>query len=168
MMKTRFEEIYERYAKDVHRFVLYLSCNPTLAEDITSESFVRLWTSEEPIRTATVKAYLFAIARNLYIDSVRMESKRAEMNPDLADTEAGPDQQAFLQAELREVLGILQTLPEADRAALLMRAQQELPYEEIARALGISLAAAKVKVHRARLKLAEMREQRARKSERRS
>ena len=166
-MKTGFEEIYERHAKDVHRFVLYLSGNPALAEDITSESFVRLWTSEEPIRTATVKAYLFAIARHLYIDSLRMESKLAEMNPEIPDPEAGPDKRALLQSELKEVFAILQTLPEVDRAALLLRAQQELPYEEIARALGISLVAAKVKVHRARLKLAEARESGTHKEERR-
>jgi RNA polymerase sigma-70 factor (ECF subfamily) len=48
-------------------------------------------------------------------------------------------------------------LPEIDRAALLMRANDGLAYEEIARALGISLAAAKVKVHRARLRLAAAR-----------
>ncbi len=47
----------------------------------------------------------------------------------------------------------LQTLAESDRAALLMRAEDEVPYEEIARALGISPGAAKVKVHRARQKL---------------
>jgi len=44
-------------------------------------------------------------------------------------------------------------LPELDRAALLMRALEDLPYEEIALALGISVASAKVKVHRARLAL---------------
>jgi RNA polymerase sigma-70 factor, ECF subfamily len=167
-MRTGFEEVYERYAKDVHRFALYLSGNPALAEDITSESFVRLWTSEEPIRTATVKAYLFAIARHLYVDNLRKESKHDEVNPDVRDPKTGPDKLAFLQSELREVLDILQTFPEVDRAALLMRAQQELPYEEIARALGISLAATKVKVHRARLKLAEAREQAAQKTERRT
>jgi RNA polymerase sigma-70 factor (ECF subfamily) len=46
-------------------------------------------------------------------------------------------------------------LPEVDRAAVLMRADEGLAYEEIAMALGISVASAKVKVHRARLKLAE-------------
>lgn len=51
----------------------------------------------------------------------------------------------------------LQQLPEADRAALLMRAQHELPYGEIAAALGLSLAAVKVKIHRARIKLAQLR-----------
>ena len=59
--------------------------------------------------------------------------------------------------DLEVVLTALQALPEIDRAAVLMRADDEMAYEEIARALGISLSAAKVKVHRARLKLAEAR-----------
>jgi RNA polymerase sigma-70 factor (ECF subfamily) len=53
------------------------------------------------------------------------------------------------------VLTALARLPEIDRAAVLMRADGGLPYEEIAAALQVSVAAAKVKVHRARLKLAE-------------
>ena len=53
------------------------------------------------------------------------------------------------------MLAALARLPEIDRAAVLMRADEGVPYEEIAAALGISTVAAKVKVHRARLKLAE-------------
>jgi DNA-directed RNA polymerase specialized sigma24 family protein len=48
---------------------------------------------------------------------------------------------------------VLQTLPEIDRAAFTLRVQHEPPYAEIARVLGLSLAAAKVKVHRVRKKL---------------
>jgi RNA polymerase sigma-70 factor (ECF subfamily) len=48
-------------------------------------------------------------------------------------------------------------LPEVDRTALLLRALDELPYEEIARTLGISLASVKVKIHRARLLLGRLR-----------
>jgi len=56
--------------------------------------------------------------------------------------------------EFRAVLRRLQELPEIDRAALLMRAQDGMAYEEISRALGISLSSTKVKIHRARLVLA--------------
>ena len=52
-------------------------------------------------------------------------------------------------------------LPEIDRAALVMRAFDDLPYDEIARALGISLAATKVKIHRARRALIERRDARS-------
>jgi RNA polymerase sigma-70 factor (ECF subfamily) len=51
------------------------------------------------------------------------------------------------------VLEALQSLPEADRAALLMHAQDGMPREAIASALGLSIAAVKVRVHRARIKL---------------
>ena len=53
------------------------------------------------------------------------------------------------------MLAALQTLPEIDRAAVLLRAEEGMSYEEVAAALGISPVAARVKVHRARLKLAE-------------
>ena len=59
------------------------------------------------------------------------------------------------QRRLQSVLRALHDLPEVDRAAVLMRANGELPYQEIAAALRISVTAAKVKVHRARLRLAE-------------
>ena len=58
---------------------------------------------------------------------------------------------------MHAVLAGLQRLPETDRAALLMRALEGLPYEEIARGLRISLASVKVKIHRARLTLAGIR-----------
>ena len=52
----------------------------------------------------------------------------------------------------------LRRLPEVDRAALVMRAMEDMSYEEIARALGISLAAVKVRIHRARRALLAMRD----------
>ncbi len=55
------------------------------------------------------------------------------------------------------MLAALQQLPEIDRTVLLMRALDEMPYEEIAEALGIPVVTAKVKVHRARLKLMQTR-----------
>lgn len=162
---TQFQEVYRRYAQDVHRFAWYLSGDPALAEDITSETFVRLWASDEKILMPTVKAYLFAIARHLYIDSRRSASRRAEIDPEWPEPGASPEMVALHKSELREVLKQLQEIPEVDRAALLMRAQQGMTYEDIAQALGISLAAVKVKIHRARLKLAEARAQRSRTNE---
>jgi RNA polymerase sigma-70 factor, ECF subfamily len=155
---TEFEEIYRRYAQDVYRFAFYLSGNQALAEDIASETFVRLWTADEKkIRMLTVKAYLFAIARNLYIDSRRSTSRDTEIDPELPGHDASPEMKAIERSELREVLKALQEMPEIDRAALLLRAQQDMAYEDIARTLDLSLAAVKVKIHRARLKLNEAR-----------
>jgi len=154
---TDFEQLYERYARDVYRFALYLSGNTAQAEDIASETFVRVWTVRDTIRAASVKAYLFTIARNLHNDGRRRESRQVELPEGLLDPGPGPEVEARDRQALEAVLRALQAIPEVDRAALLMRAQDGLPYEEIAGALGLSLAAVRVKVHRARLRIAELR-----------
>ena len=154
---TGFSALYKKYAPDVYHFALYLSGERGEAEDITSETFVRAWVSSEPIRMATVKGYLFTIARNLFLQGLRKKSRHVALDEELRDPQASPYKQAEQKAELLAVLAGLQKLPEIDRAALLMRAFDEMPYEEIARALGISLAAVKVKIHRARLALADIR-----------
>jgi len=73
-------DVYERYAADVYRFALYLSGEPADAEDITADTFVRLWTAPGEIRTATVKAYLFTIARRLYLDRQRARKRFTELD----------------------------------------------------------------------------------------
>ena len=57
------------------------------------------------------------------------------------------------QLEILTVLRVLQTLPEIDRAASIMRVQHEVPCAEIARVLKLSISATKVKIHRVRKKL---------------
>jgi RNA polymerase sigma-70 factor (ECF subfamily) len=154
---TDFSTLYKKYAPDVFRFALYLSGDRGQAEDITSETFVRAWTSRERIEVATVKAYLFTIARNLFLQGLRRKSRPVQLDRELPDPRASPYLQAEQKDQFRAVLRGLEELPEIDRAALLMRAQDGMAYEEISRTLGISLSSAKVKIHRARLVLAGIR-----------
>jgi len=152
-----FHALYTKYAPDVFRFAHYLSGNRAEAEDITSETFVRAWTSPAPIRMTTVKGYLFTIARHLFLQGLRRRSRHVPLDQEMVDPGAAPHLRAEQESEMKAVVARLQRLPEVDRAALVMRAVEEMPYDEIARALGISLSAAKVKVHRARMALAEIR-----------
>ena len=154
---TDFSTLYKKYAPEVFRFALYLSGDSSQAEDITSETFVRAWTSPEPIESATVKGYLLTIARNLFLHGLRRKSRQVPLQMELPDPQASPYLQAEQKEEFRALLAGLQELPEIDRAALLMRALDGMPYEEISRTLGISLSSAKVKIHRARLALARIR-----------
>jgi RNA polymerase sigma-70 factor (ECF subfamily) len=149
-----FHEIYERHSKDVYRYAFWLSGSPDDADDITSETFARAWVGREEIRTETVKAYLFAIARNLYLKGLRHTSRQAEFDPYHVDPKPAPEQQVESRLELNRAIQAIQSFPEIDRAAFLMRVQHELPYDEIARILQLSLTTVKVKIHRARLKLA--------------
>jgi len=153
MDRLDFHALYERHSGDVLRFALYLSGNLKEAEDIAAETFARAWTATDEIRTATVKAYLFAIVRNLVRESARRDRGQAEVVEEHADPGPGPAAAADGRMQLRAVLTALQQLPEADRAALLMRAQDGMSHEEIAATLGLSVVAVRVRIHRARLAL---------------
>jgi|SRR6185312_9991551 len=155
---TDIESLYKRYAPDVRRFVLFLSGDPVMADEITSDTFMSAWLARERIRQPTVKSYLFAIARNLYLDMQRRQGRHAELDEHLSDSRVGAHVHMEQTAELHAVLASLRQLPEMDRTALLMRALDEMSYEEIAETLGIPAVTAKLKVYRARLKLMQTRQ----------
>jgi RNA polymerase sigma-70 factor (ECF subfamily) len=157
---TDFEALYQKYAQDVFRFALFLRGNRADAEDIASETFVRAWNAPGGIRQSTVKAYLLVIARNCYLQGLRRSGRNSPLDEDFADPRQAPHNSAEQRAELEQVMRELQQLPELDRAALLMSAAEEMSYEQIAETLGLSLGAVKTKIHRARLKLEQAREQR--------
>jgi RNA polymerase sigma-70 factor, ECF subfamily len=160
-----FSELYRAYAPDVHRFALFLSGDRALADDLVSETFVRLWHARARVELRTVKPYLLAITRNLFLDQQRRNRRFTSLDPSSADERAGPEDRASARSELRSVLMALQSLPEVDRAAVLLRADENMAYEDIAVVLDITPAAARVKVHRARLKLAAARSRTAAKTE---
>ena len=151
---TTFHELYSRYAEDVYRFAHWLTGNADEARDITAETFVRAWTAPEEPRLATVKAYLFTIARNLHRKQWRRQSRLEVLDETMPDRAAQPDEAAAGQDEFRRTWKAVHALPEIDRTVLLRRAEQEMSYEDIAATTGLSVAAAKVKVFRARAKLA--------------
>lgn len=156
---TDFHELYKRYADDIYRFALYLSGDAAKAEDITAETFARALTAKGPIDSSTVKGYLLTIARNLYFESLRHRDKLIEIPPVQSDLNHNPEKTVSQKTELEDVKRYLNLFPENDRAALLLRADG-LPYSEISEVLNISLTAAKVKVHRLRVKLVEWRSKR--------
>lgn len=156
-MITNFSELYQKYAGDVYRFAYWLCGDARDAEDITSDTFLRALTAVDRIDTATVKGYLLTIARNLAYKRSKQAQRFTALDPNLHAASPEPEQEADVNLSLQRALRFIHTLPEIDRAALLMRVQDDLSYEEIAHALGLSVSAAKVKVHRARLKLVAQR-----------
>ena len=157
-MMTDIENLYECYAGDVRRFALYLCGDVAMADEITSDTFMRAWMAADRIRQPTVKSYLFTIARNAYTDLLRRAARHTQLDESMPDTRISPQTHMEQSEEVRSVLAGLQQLPEIDRTVLLMRTLDEMPYEEIAETLGIPVVTAKVKVHRARLKLMQNRQ----------
>ncbi len=148
-----FHKLYKNYAKHVYRFAYWLTGNDDEAKDITSETFVRVWTAETNPRTESVKAYLFTIARNLYLQDRRKKGRLSAINDEMIDDTILPDKKAEINSDLKQVQKVLQQLPEMDRTVLIMRAEEEMSYRDIAQITGLSISAIKVKVFRARIKI---------------
>lgn len=151
-----FSNLYKRYSRDIYHFALFLSGDAVEAEEITAETFARALMGKTPLVSATVKGYLLTIARNLYLELLRSTKRFMDLSPELPDTAPSLEDIANHKTELEAVQAYLQTFPEIDRAALLLRVDG-VAYHEIAASLNISLSSAKVKVHRLRLKLVEWR-----------
>lgn len=153
------EELYRSYSGDVFRFVLYLSGDWALAQDVTSDTFVRAWTAAVPVEIRTAKSYLFVIARNLYLDAMRRRRPEDVEVRERADL-SRIDQDYAAREELEQTIADLAQIAEGDRAALVMAVFEEMSQQEVAAALGVSVGSVKSRIFRARMKLVELREER--------
>jgi RNA polymerase sigma-70 factor (ECF subfamily) len=150
------EELYELYREPMRRYLYRLCGSTDQAEELTQEAFIRAYTGLLTFRgNCSVATWLFRIARNTYLNSLRHPS------PTRIDTDellAIPDQASasdpvrqYAAVEQRGLIALaLAQLPEQQRSVLLLRDAEGLAYVEIADVLGISLAAVKVNLFRAR------------------
>ncbi len=152
--QSTFHAMYAKYAGDVYRFAFWLSGSEADAKDLTAETFVRAFTGTTEPREETVKSYLFTIARNLHRKQWHRAQRQGPFPAATPDPIVPPDDTAAARDDLQRALAAVQALPEPDRTALLLRAESGLAYEEIAAITGLTVTAAKVKIFRARARLA--------------
>ncbi len=129
------------------------------AEDVAQQVFLNVWKSAPRWRPeAKVTTWLLTIAKRLVFNETRRrgrahlipQSEEEEHAPEYPDATPGPDRE-ILEKELHQAIEIaMELLPEKERLALVLRQYQDLPYEEIAEVLGVSLAAVKSLLFRAR------------------
>lgn len=155
MMQSFFREVYDSYSNDVFRYAMWLCGETAVAEDITSETFARAWAGRSKIRTETVRAYLFTIARNIFLKQQAKNQRITDLTDTLASFQPNPEQSVTDQIALESIMRLLNEQPEIDRSAFLLRFVYEMSYAEIGRVLQISVSNAKVKIHRLRLKIAK-------------
>lgn len=149
-----FRELYQRYYADVYRFALFLTGNVARAEDLTADTFVRAWTARDRIRQNTVRAYLLTIARNLHRDALRATQPQVPLDDRIADGAPAADVRVEQASALQQIRSRLRHVARGDRRALLLYVIRDMSYAEIAVALGVSVAAVKSRIFRAREALA--------------
>lgn len=153
METITFHDLYEAHAGYVYRYALSLCGNKADAEDITATVFFRAWAGE-PLTATSARAYLLAIARNLFLDGMRKAWREERLEAGHERLRAAlPDQERRM--ELEEALRAMRELPEQYRSPLEMWAAGGLDYGAIAAALGCSPAVVKIRIYRARQMMAE-------------
>jgi len=150
------DELYRRYRAPVQSYLFQLCGSADLAEELTQECFARACAALIGFRgDSSVATWLFRIARNAYLNSLRRPSPhRVDTDELLAIPDpaaAGDPARSYAAREERALIGIaLGQLPEKQRSIILLRDAEGLSYAEIADVLEISLAAVKVNLFRAR------------------
>jgi RNA polymerase sigma factor (SigM family) len=150
------EQLYRDYYAPLLRYLERMCGSPELAEELVQETFIKAYIGLLTFRgECSVTTWLFRIARNLYLNSLRRPSPSAiKTDQLLAIPDNGKQQDPVYQADLREqrdrISLLLAQLPERQRSVLLLRDLEGLSYLEIAGVLDISLSAVKVSLFRAR------------------
>jgi len=167
-----FGVLLEKHRNPVIHFLYRMVQNRAVAEELAQEVFLRVYRSRasyEP--TAKFTTWLFRIATHLALNSIRdgkNDRKRESLDDmvddqpvrQVSDNRPTIEQAMLYQARLAEVKKAIQTLPEKQRAAVLMHKYEEMEYSQIARALNCSESAVKSLLFRAyetlRARLAHM------------
>ncbi len=160
------EALHHAYARSIHRFLCDMLGNTSLARDATQETFVRAFqrlpTLESPERPAP---WLYGIARNVSLEFRRARRRRRRVldenglemwdSQGAEDVRGSPEDQAIRNEALHLVDDALGELSHDRRTVLLLRVDHDLSCDDIAAAMGWSVAKVKVEVHRARQALRE-------------
>jgi RNA polymerase sigma-70 factor (ECF subfamily) len=141
----------------VFRYLCTLGCPHSVAEEIAQEAFLRLHgILRDGSQIKDVRAWVFRVARNLWIDNQRERQRYWTTRPDesdrpdlaRSDTAPDPEQQMLQHERIRRIEREVRRLPDLQRECMHLKAQG-LRYHEIAAALGISMTTAVDCVRRA-------------------
>jgi RNA polymerase sigma-70 factor (ECF subfamily) len=152
-----FAATAEEHLDDVYGYLVYLTRDRSLAEDLTADTFekaLRLWRRFDPAR-ASARTWLCQIARTTALDWFRSEERRQKREQRAAVPEA-TDGGLSLEGGLSPELEVaLRELSAGEREVIALRVLLELDGEEAARVLGISPTAVSTRLSRALKKLEE-------------
>jgi RNA polymerase sigma factor (sigma-70 family) len=158
-----YRDLIQRYRRQVYSLALRMVRRPEDAEDVTQETFVRMFKAldrYDPDRPFA--AWIMTIASRLSIDHIRRRRRSPislfqrdsesdeERMIDVEDPGPGPEVSAVHGEEQQRANELIESLPEHYRIVVMLRHVQDLSYDEIAEALQLPLGTVKARIHRAR------------------
>ncbi|KAA9158866.1 RNA polymerase sigma factor SigE [Amycolatopsis acidicola] len=150
-----WDEVVREHADRVYRLAYRLTGNSHDAEDLTQETFIRVFRSLASYKPGTFEGWLHRITTNLFLDMARRRSRvRMEGLPEDTDRIVGDDpspEQVYSDTHLDpDLQAALDELPPEFRAAVVLCDVEGLSYEEIGATLGVKLGTVRSRIHRGR------------------
>jgi RNA polymerase sigma-70 factor (ECF subfamily) len=148
-----FGELIRRHQDFVYGSVLRVVKNPTLAEDVSQDCFLRAYRALPDFRgDSQVRSWLYRIAHNLALNAVtrRREYPTDTMPETLASSASGPARSAEINELGTAIDKAIETLPEDLKQPLVLRELQHMTYEDIAAELDLPLNTVRTRIFRAR------------------
>jgi len=150
-----WDELVRQHADRVYRLAYRLSGNQQDAEDLTQDTFIRVFRSVQNYQPGTFEGWLHRITTNLFLDMVRRRSRvRMEALPEDYDRVPAEDpnpEQIYHDSRLGpDLQAALDSLPPEFRAAVVLCDIEGLSYEEIGATLDVKLGTVRSRIHRGR------------------
>jgi RNA polymerase sigma-70 factor (ECF subfamily) len=161
--RPAFDELVRRTYVDTYTLAVRLTGNEEDARDVVQEAYLRAWKGLKRFRgDAQFSTWMYRITANT--SYTHMQKRRRHRTTNIEDIEepiesrieASPDAMAESTAGLADLAAAVDRLPETLRQIVILKDVYGLPHEAIAEELGISVAAAKVRLHRGRKKLRDL------------
>jgi len=157
--RRAFDAIYRRYHQDLFRFCLAMVGNSQDAQDALQNTMVKILRAlPGEKRQIQLKPWLYRIARNEAVETLRRRRDTAELEPEQTSSGQEIAQTAEDRERLRGLLADLEELPVRQRAALVMREMAGFDFPQIAEAFDSSADVARQTLYEARLSLRQMEE----------
>lgn len=152
--QARFRRLVLPHMDSAYNFARFLCRDPSLAEDLVQDAFLRAFRGFRGFRGGDPRAWLFAIVRSSHLTWVRGPGARLRAVPDDVEerpTEADSPEAALVrQGEIATVRAAIESLPEPFRETLVLRELEELSYREIAEVTGAPIGTVMSRLARAR------------------
>ncbi|MHA6533852.1 RNA polymerase sigma factor [Paenibacillus sp. BAC0078] len=148
------KEVYDHYFRDVYVFVLSLSQNEQIAEEITQETFFKALQQIEQFRgDSKISVWLCQIAKNTYFTYINKRQRFVSIHEREEADGDNLEQKLIDKTEALNVHKVLHALDEPYKEVFMLRVFGELSFDHISQIFGRTESWARVTYHRARLKL---------------
>lgn len=163
------EDVYELYMNDLYRYLLSLSKDHYVAEDLIQDVFYRAYTVMEDYEFSHIKAWLFKVAYNAFIDHQR-KNRHLIIKEKVVEHHAveyqTPESNVLEKESFTLLLNDLNQLKDSEKHAILLCDLHELPYQEAADILELKLNTFKSHLFRGRKRLVKIVKERMKQDER--